>query len=54
MWTRRSAFEARNRTGVKMQEAFMVRTHPQWLAAAEMIQLAESARLPGNGYSATQ
>jgi predicted dehydrogenase len=30
--------EARNRTGVKMQEAFMVRTHPQWLAAAEMVR----------------
>ncbi len=27
---------ARNRTGVKMQEAFMVRTYPQWLRAMEI------------------
>jgi predicted dehydrogenase len=26
----------RDRTGVKIQEAFMVRTHPQWVAAMEM------------------
>lgn len=26
----------RDRTGVKMQEAFMVRTHPQWLRAVEI------------------
>src|SRR5215510_9535929 len=32
--------EVRNRTGVKMQEAFMVRAHPQWLAASEMIRTA--------------
>src|SRR5262249_41046520 len=30
--------EVRNRTRVKMQEAFMVRAHPQWLAASEMIR----------------
>jgi len=29
--------EARDRTGVKMQEAFMVRTHPQWAAARELV-----------------
>jgi predicted dehydrogenase len=34
----RRLLEVRNRTGVKMQEAFMVRTHPQWLAASEMIR----------------
>jgi predicted dehydrogenase len=32
----------RDRTGVKIQEAFMVRTHPQWVAAVE---LARSGRL---------
>src|ERR1044072_8777989 len=28
----------RNRTGVKIQEAFMVRTHPQWVSALEMVR----------------
>jgi predicted dehydrogenase len=28
--------DVRNRTGVKIQEAFMVRTHPQWIAAREL------------------
>jgi predicted dehydrogenase len=28
--------EVRDRTGVKIQEAFMVRTHPQWLRAMEI------------------
>jgi len=28
--------EVRDRTGVKIQEAFMVRTHPQWLGALEI------------------
>src|SRR5436853_2031830 len=28
---------ARDRTGVKMGEAFMVRTHPQWLRVRELI-----------------
>jgi predicted dehydrogenase len=28
----------RNRTGVKMGEAFMVRTHPQWLRTRELIR----------------
>ena len=32
----------RDRTGVKIQEAFMVRTHPQWLKAVE---LCRSGRL---------
>ncbi|MGB7282202.1 MAG: Gfo/Idh/MocA family oxidoreductase [Candidatus Acidiferrum sp.] len=29
---------ARNRTGVKIGEAFMVRTHPQWLRTRELIR----------------
>ena len=29
---------ARDRWGVKIQEAFMVRTHPQWLAARELVR----------------
>lgn len=28
----------RDRTGVKIEEAFMVRTHPQWLATIELIK----------------
>src|SRR6185295_5237235 len=27
----------RDRTGVRIQEAFMVRTHPQWLGVRELI-----------------
>ena len=30
--------EVRDRTGVLIQEAFMVRTHPQWLRARELVQ----------------
>jgi len=30
--------EARERHGVLIQEAFMVRTHPQWLAARELVK----------------
>jgi predicted dehydrogenase len=29
---------ARDRTGVRMQEAFMVRTHPQWLRTLELLR----------------
>jgi predicted dehydrogenase len=29
---------ARNRTGVKIEEAFMVRSHPQWRKAVELVQ----------------
>jgi predicted dehydrogenase len=29
--------EARNRTGMKVAEAFMVRTHPQWRKALELV-----------------
>jgi predicted dehydrogenase len=34
----RRLIEARDRAGVKIQEAFMVRTHPQWLATREVIR----------------
>ena len=30
--------EARDRAGVLIQEAFMVRTHPQWIAAREIVE----------------
>lgn len=30
--------ETRNQTGVKIQEAFMVRTHPQWLVVRDLIE----------------
>src|SRR5579862_2699998 len=30
--------EARDRTGVKIGEAFMVRTHPQWLRTLELVK----------------
>src|SRR6202162_511778 len=33
-----SLLKARDRTGVKVQEAFMVRTHPQWLGALYLIK----------------
>jgi predicted dehydrogenase len=32
----RQLVEARDRTGVRIQEAFMVRTHPQWVTAREI------------------
>jgi predicted dehydrogenase len=34
----RTLMEARDRTGVKIGEAFMVRTHPQWLRAREIVK----------------
>jgi predicted dehydrogenase len=34
----RTLIDARNRTGVKIGEAFMVRTHPQWLRARELVR----------------
>src|ERR1700687_5615905 len=33
----RTLIAARDRTGVKIGEAFMVRTHPQWLRARELV-----------------
>src|SRR6266404_4718903 len=37
----RTLIEARGRTGVKIGEAFMVRTHPQWLRAREIVRSGE-------------
>ena len=34
----RSLIEVRNRTGVLIQEAFMVRTHPQWMRAVSLVR----------------
>ena len=34
----RKLIETRDKTGVKIQEAFMVRTHPQWLAVRDLIK----------------
>lgn len=34
----RSLIEVRNRTGVLIQEAFMIRTHPQWQKARSLVQ----------------
>jgi len=37
----------RDKTGVKIGEAFMVRTHPQWLRAREIVQSGEIGDLKG-------
>jgi predicted dehydrogenase len=37
----RALIETRDRTGVRIGEAFMVRTHPQWLRARELTQNGE-------------
>jgi predicted dehydrogenase len=37
----RTLIDARDRTGVKIGEAFMVRTHPQWLRARELVRSSE-------------
>ena len=37
----RALIDARDRTGVKIQEAFMVRTHPQWLKAIDLCRSGE-------------
>src|SRR5215210_5896299 len=34
----RQLLDARDRTGVKIQEAFMVRTHPQWTGALALVR----------------
>ena len=36
---------ARDRTGVKMQEAFMIRSHPQWLTARQLIRTGRIGKL---------
>ncbi len=33
-----SLLETRNRTGVRIEEAFMVRTHPQWLGTLDLLK----------------
>src|SRR5580700_5462143 len=33
-----SLLKARDRTGVKIEEAFMVRTHPQWIRALDLVR----------------
>jgi predicted dehydrogenase len=45
---------ARDRTGVKIQEAFMVRTHPQWLLTKELVEAGRIGELRAIvGFSAT-
>ena len=41
----RTLMAARDRTGVKIGEAFMVRTHPQWLRARELARSGEIGEL---------
>lgn len=41
----RALTAARDRTGVRIGEAFMVRTHPQWLRARELAQSGEIGQL---------
>jgi predicted dehydrogenase len=41
----RSLLAVRDRTGVKIGEAFMVRTHPQWLRARELVRSGEIGTL---------
>ncbi len=37
----RTLIDARNRCGVRIGEAFMVRTHPQWIRAREIVRSGE-------------
>lgn len=41
----RKMIEIRDKTGVKIQEAFMVRTHPKWLAVRELIRAGRIGKL---------
>ncbi|MBK9169445.1 MAG: Gfo/Idh/MocA family oxidoreductase [Bryobacterales bacterium] len=41
----RQLIAVRDRTGVKMGEAFMVKTHPQWLQAREIVRSGEIGEL---------
>src|SRR5271155_551860 len=41
----RKLMEARDRTGMKCGEAFMVRTHPQWLRARELVRSGKIGEL---------
>lgn len=40
-----SLLKARDRTGVKIEEAFMVRTHPQWVKTLELIRSGRIGKL---------
>jgi predicted dehydrogenase len=40
-----SLLNVRDQTGVKIEEAFMVRTHPQWLGAVEQIRSGKIGRV---------
>jgi predicted dehydrogenase len=40
-----SLLKARDRTGVKIEEAFMVRTHPQWRGAVDLIQAGKIGKV---------
>jgi len=40
-----SLLRARDRTGVKIQEAFMVRTHPQWCKALDLVRTGKIGTL---------
>jgi predicted dehydrogenase len=37
----RELFAVRDRTGVRIQEAFMIRTHPQWVRAKAIVEAGE-------------
>lgn len=41
----RKLMDARDRTGVRIGEAFMVRTHPQWLRARELVRAGDIGEL---------
>ncbi len=41
----RKLIEIRNQTGMKIQEAFMVRTHPKWLAVRDLIRQGRIGKL---------
>jgi predicted dehydrogenase len=43
----RVLLEARDRTGRLVQEAFMVRTHPQWIAARDLVRQGRIGELRG-------
>ncbi|HKR22561.1 MAG TPA: Gfo/Idh/MocA family oxidoreductase [Pyrinomonadaceae bacterium] len=45
----RALIEVRNRTGVRIQEAFMVRTHPQWLETRRLIRSGRIGELRSIG-----
>jgi predicted dehydrogenase len=40
-----SLLKTRNRTGVKIEEAFMVRTHPQWTKTLELVRSGRIGKL---------